>query len=250
MGNHFSLQDKNIVISGGTSGIGEMCCQLISDYGGVPIVIGRSSQKLDLLQKRISPMITVYVDLQNFDALEDTLSEKIKGLKIHGFIHSAGIELTRPFRNLAPEEVADAFKINFLSGMVVAKMLSRKIYLSEAGSSFIFISSVMSVAGEPGKTGYAATKGAVTAFAKSLALELATKSIRVNSISPGAIETPMSKPIFDSIGPEKVSQIVASHPLGLGKPEDVGLACVYLLSDAARWITGTNLIIDGGFTAS
>ena len=85
---------------------------------------------------------------------------------------------------------------------------------------------------------------------KSLALELAGRKIRVNSISPGSVETPMSKQIFESIDQEKVNEIVMRHPLGLGKPEDVALACIYLLSDAAKWITGINLVVDGGYTAS
>ena len=92
------------------------------------------------------------------------------------------------------------------------------------------------------------TKGALISATKSLALELASKKIRINSISPGVVKTTMSENAIYSRNEQALKMIKEKHPLGLGSPEDVANACVFLLSDAAKWITGTNLIVDGGYT--
>jgi len=117
------------------------------------------------------------------------------------------------------------------------------------GGSIIFISSVMGVVGENGKTMYSMTKGALISAVKSLSIELATRKIRINAISPGVVETPMSKNAIYSRNEESLDKIKSLHPLGLGQPEDVANACVFLLSDASKWITGTNMLVDGGYLA-
>ena len=107
----------------------------------------------------------------------------------------------------------------------------------------------MGSVGEVGKTLYSMTKGALLSASRSLALELAPKKIRVNCISPGVVDTPMSQSAVYSQSEESLNRIRSLHPLGLGRVEDVAHACVFLLSDEARWITGTNLFVDGGYTA-
>jgi NAD(P)-dependent dehydrogenase (short-subunit alcohol dehydrogenase family) len=107
----------------------------------------------------------------------------------------------------------------------------------------------MGQVGQRGKTIYSITKGALDAGIRSLALELADKRIRVNGVAPGVVETPMSKQATYSESDEALARIIAMHPLGLGQTTDVANACIYLLSDAARWVTGTTLTIDGGYTA-
>ena len=107
----------------------------------------------------------------------------------------------------------------------------------------------MGVVGENGKALYSMTKGALVATTRTLAIELAGKKIRVNSISPAVVETPMSKNAIYSRNEESLNKIKKLHPLGLGQPEDIANAAVFLLSDASRWITGTNLVVDGGYLA-
>ena len=96
---------------------------------------------------------------------------------------------------------------------------------------------------------YSLTKGALISAAKSMALEFASKKIRFNAISPGVVVTPMSQNAVYSQDEESLNKITALHPLGLGMPDDIANACVYLLSDASRWVTGSNLVVDGGYTA-
>jgi NAD(P)-dependent dehydrogenase (short-subunit alcohol dehydrogenase family) len=107
----------------------------------------------------------------------------------------------------------------------------------------------MGMRGEPGKVGYSSCKAALLGGARSMALELAPKKIRVNCVLPGVVETAMVAKLFRSIPQQARERIIDKHPLGLGQPGDVAHLCMFLLSDAARWITGTGIAIDGGYSA-
>jgi len=107
----------------------------------------------------------------------------------------------------------------------------------------------MGMVGEAGKTIYSLTKGAMIAGAKSMAIELAPKKLRVNTLSPGVVVTPMTDGAVYSQQEETKEKIISLHPLGLGNTDDIAFACIYLLSDASRWVTGANIPIDGGYTA-
>ena len=113
----------------------------------------------------------------------------------------------------------------------------------------VFISSITSVVGRKAVSAYAASKGALVSACKSIALELSSKGININCISPGTILTPMMQKVLNGLPEEVKKQRISEFPLGIGEMKDVAYGCIYLLSDAARWITGINLIIDGGYTA-
>ena len=157
--------------------------------------------------------------------------------------------MTLPLRSMNPSYYENIFRINVISGFELARIISKKKYLDERGASFIFISSVMGMLGQAGKVGYCLSKGALLPGAKAMALEIARKNIRVNCILPGVVETEMTNKMFDSLPEESKKSIINMHPLGLGKANDIAYACAYLLSDATRWITGSNLVIDGGYSA-
>jgi NAD(P)-dependent dehydrogenase (short-subunit alcohol dehydrogenase family) len=107
----------------------------------------------------------------------------------------------------------------------------------------------MGILGQPGRIGYCSSKGALVSGVKAMSLELAKKNIRVNCILPGVVETEMSNEMFQRLSEESKKEIIDMHPLGLGMPEDIANASAFLLSDAAKWMTGSNLIIDGGYSA-
>ncbi len=251
MTDSFSLKGKTILITGASSGIGRACALECSKAGAFILAFGRDE---DRLAESISSLEgegkAFSVELTNTDEVDEVMKElENNGVKIDGVIHSAGISTTLPLRMITPDKIQPLFDVNVSSAIYLSKWVTRKKMVPENGSSIVFLSSVMGSVGEAGKTIYSITKGAVLAASRSMAVELASKSIRVNCISPGVVESPMSENAVYSRNESARKKIADLHPLGLGKPEDVANAAIYLLSDASGWVTGTNLFVDGGYTA-
>ncbi|MBN1414278.1 MAG: SDR family oxidoreductase [Bacteroidales bacterium] len=251
--NPFSLQNKLILITGASSGIGRQCAVACSGMGATLVLFGRNSERLnETLNLTGNPgnHMVVSVDLMEYDTVKDAVKNIViqKG-RVDGLINCAGISTTLPLNAVSPDKMEHFFRTNVIGGINLTNQVVRISNFSEIGGSVVFISSVMGVAGENGKSLYSMTKGALIAAVRSMAIELAKRNIRVNAISPGVVETPMSKNAIYSRDEESLNRITSLHPLGLGQPEDVANAAVYLLSDASKWITGTNLIVDGGYLA-
>lgn len=248
----FSLSNKTILITGASSGIGRSCAVQCSKMGASLLLMGRNVDELNRTVSELQPGTKVEIIVADFSKMVDlelVIAEKILTIgKIAGFIHCAGVEKTLPLKKQTSEVFQSIFDINVLAGFELAKIISLKKYKAEK-ASFVFIASVAGMVGESGKTIYSASKGAVISGARSMSMELARSDIRVNSISPAMVKTPILEKMFDGIGEEATQNIIKKHPLGIGEPEDVANACVFLLSDAAKWITGTNLVVDGGYTA-
>ena len=248
----FSLSNKTILITGASSGIGRSCAVQCSKMGASLLLMGRNVDELNRTVSELQPGTKVEMIVADFSKMIDLellIAEKIVTIgKIAGFIHCAGVEKTLPLKKQTSEVFQSIFDINVFAGFELAKIISLKKYKAEK-ASFVFIASVAGMVGESGKTIYSASKGAVISGARSMSMELARSDIRVNSISPAMVKTPILEKMFDGIGEEATQNIIKKHPLGIGEPEDVANACVFLLSDAAKWITGTNLVIDGGYTA-
>ena len=248
----FSLSNKTILITGASSGIGRSCAVQCSKMGASLLLMGRNVDELNRTVSELQPGTKVEMIVADFSKMVDlelVMAEKILTIgKIAGFIHCAGVEKTLPLKKQSSEVFQSIFDINVFAGFELAKIISLKKYKAEK-ASFVFIASVAGMVGESGKTIYSASKGAVISGARSMSMELARSDIRVNSISPAMVKTPILEKMFDGIGEEATQNIIKKHPLGIGEPEDVANACVFLLSDAAKWITGTNLVIDGGYTA-
>ena len=248
----FSLSNKTILITGASSGIGRSCAVQCSKMGASLLLMGRNVDELNRTVSELQPGTKVEMIVADFSKMVDlelVIAEKIVTIgKIAGFIHCAGVEKTLPLKKQSSEVFQSIFDINVFAGFELAKIISLKKYKAEK-ASFVFIASVAGMVGESGKTIYSASKGAVISGARSMSMELARSDIRVNSISPAMVKTPILEKMFDGIGEEATQNIIKKHPLGIGEPEDVANACVFLLSDAAKWITGTNLVVDGGYTA-
>ena len=167
--------------------------------------------------------------------------------KLDGFIHAAGIEVTNPVKLSKPDDFESLYKVNCLSAFEIVKNLCG-IKTFNKGGSIVLISSISGVIARKGLCAYAASKGALMSAARVMALEMASREVRVNTISPGTILTPMMQKALDTMNEDDRKKRIDGFPLGLGKTSDISNACIYLLSDASRWVTGQNLIVDGGYT--
>ncbi len=248
----FNLKDKVVLITGASSGIGRQCAISCSKMGARLILIGLEPDKLQdtLNQLEGTGHIFYAQDITEYEKLEPIIKESVeKTGPINGFIHSAGIEMSRPLKILKAENYEKVIAVNAIASFEIVRILSKIKYLSDGGASYILISSVMGALGDIGNVAYCSSKGALLSAGKAMALELAAKKIRINCILPGVIETEMSKQLFLTISEESRNSILKMHPLGLGKPTDIANACIFLLSDASRWITGINFFVDGGYSA-
>jgi NAD(P)-dependent dehydrogenase (short-subunit alcohol dehydrogenase family) len=251
--NPFSLLGKNIIITGASSGIGRQCAITCSMMGANVTLFGRDQSRLEETLKQMEEPVrhlSCAIDLTEYDKIEEATREIVKKTgRINGLINCAGISSTLPLNAISPQKMEQFFQTNVICAINLTRQVVKSPNFSESGGSIIFIASVMGVVGENGKTLYSMTKGALVSAVKSISVELAPRKIRVNAVSPGVVETPMSENAIYSRNEESLNKIRAMHPLGLGQPADVANACVVLLSDASRWITGTNMIVDGGYLA-
>jgi len=248
----FSLENKSIVITGASSGIGKVTAIECSKAGATLLLLARNEERLEQTFRSLSPgnHRSFPVDLTRYDLLEAIINDFVNSSgKIDGLVHAAGAEMTVPFQMIRPEHYEKLFSVNVVSGFELARICAKKKYSDhEKGGAFVFISSIRAFFGQEGAIAYSASKGSLSAGIKSMALELAPKKIRVNAILPSIVKTEMTDSLFASV-PEEVHQKMAdAHPLGFGLPEDVAYAAVYLLSDAGRWMTGNNLVLDGGYS--
>ncbi len=250
--NPFSLEGKNILVTGASSGIGRQCAISCSQMGARVILIARNEERLNetLAMLEGNNHSVVVLDLTNYKQVEVAVKEIVLKIgRLNGVLHCAGISTTLPVKLLDVETMDKFSHANVFSAINLTKEVCKVSHFSKDGGSIVFFSSIMGVVGESGKTLYSMTKGALLSATRSLACELARKKIRVNSISPGVVVTPINKNLPHIADAEKRNILEEKHLFGFGKPEDVANPCLFLLSDASRWITGQNIIVDGGYTA-
>lgn len=249
--NPFSLEGKNVIVTGASSGIGQQVAISCSQMGARIVLIARSKERL---HETVSKMegknhLSIIYDLTDLDNQKALVSEIVAKMgPIDGLVNCAGISTVMPLKLMTPEKVELFFKTNVYATIELTRQVLNIKNINKAGASIIFFASVMGVVGENAKSIYSLTKGALISGARSLAIEYAKKKVRVNVISPGVVVTPINASQPYIADPDKRAIIEAKHPLGLGETDDIANACAYLLSDASRWITGQNIIIDGGYT--
>jgi len=241
--NPFSLENKKILVTGASSGLGIGIDA--SKMGANVILTARNEERLrkTFSQLEGTDNSLFVADLCNTNDI-DQLVEKLPVLD--GIVLCAGIIKTLPVKSITDDAISEIFKTNIISSIELLKRCLKAKKIAH-NSSIVFISSVSTFNVKIGNSLYSATKGAVNSFAKAMALETAKQGIRVNCIQPGFIPSK----ILDKSGIES-EQILKfygeRHPLGFGTPDDIAFACIYLLSDAARWVTGSIFTIDGGYT--
>lgn len=243
-----SLKDKNILITGASSGIGKATSILFSELGANVIITARNEEKLDETFKALIPStnhLNINADLTQVDDIKSL----VKLLPtIDGIVHCCGKVMPVPVKFIKESQLQDVFSVNYFSAVnLISELLMQKKVNNN--SSIAFISSVSTLHAYFGGAPYISSKAALEGYAKTLALELAPKKIRVNVLQPALVRTA----IFDStinaaIDTEKMNELVNSYPLGIGEPIDVANALAFFMSDASKWVTGSSLKMDGGLT--
>ena len=241
--NPFSLEGKNILVTGAASGIGRATAIECAKMGAKVIVTDRTEERLNetLNQLEGNGHQMIIADL-NIPEDINALVEECPAL--NGLVNNAGIVKGKPVGHLKLEDLQDVYQINVFGAASLTKGLLRKKKLAK-GSSIVFTSSISTYLSAAGLSVYASSKAAINAYMRTCALELGTKGIRCNSVLPGTVETPFIDGVFFSEDDKK--QDLKLYPLErYGKPTDIAYGIVYLLSDASAWVTGTELVIDGG----
>ena len=222
-----------------------------SAQGARLALVGRDSATLEATLEGLhgdGHVVVEYdlADLEGIPALVRGVADGWDGLDT--IVHAAGVHSSRPLATSDPAHVAEVMAANVSTAIMLAKGFRHKL-VRRTSASMVLVSSVVATVGQSGISAYAASKGAVSALARSLAIELARDGIRVNAVEPGIVLTAMTEKLRASVGAEAWATIEHAHPLGLGTPEDVAKAILFLASDAASWVTGTSLVVDGGYTA-
>jgi len=242
----FSLADKRILVTGASSGIGRQTAISCAAMGAELVISGRDPERLEqtLGQLQGTGHLQCLADLQNET---DRIRLADTAARIDGVVHCAGISAIVPFRMVSEQHIDHVFGINFRGPIMLTQRLISRRHVT-AGGSVVFISSSAAHIGPIATSMYAAREAALIPAARALALEVAARQqIRVNCISPGYTRTPMLDGLNTS-GPS-IEENYALAPLGLGEPEDVANAAIFLLSDASRWVTRTTIQVDGGLTS-
>jgi NAD(P)-dependent dehydrogenase (short-subunit alcohol dehydrogenase family) len=246
MYNPFSLVNKTVLITGASSGIGRAIAIECSKMGALVVISGRDEFRL----KETHSMLVgdqpdfVIADLSTEHGMS-CLCNSISNLD--GLVNCAGVTRFLPFPFATRKDFNELMAINFFAPCELSRLLVKQKKMIK-GSSIVFISSVSGVyCSAPASSIYSATKGAINGLVKGMAIDLAAKAIRVNSVNPGMVETELFKET--SIMLEQLEVDKQKYPLKrYGKPEEVAYAVIYLLSDASAWVTGSNVLIDGGYT--
>lgn len=240
----FHLNGKIILITGATSGIGSQAAIRISEMGGNVVLSGRDEQKLKAIAAKCCEghAKIVVADISTQEG-RDQLASGIS--QIDGLVNCVGTVHPFPVRFLDQQKMDQTLNVNFEAPVLMTSALLKAKKINPE-SSLVYLSSISSFRPQRGAAMYGASKAAIESFVKVLAQELHVQKIRVNSIAPAMVKTPMYDRAEEMVSKEEMDSHVSKYLLGVGYPDDVANAIIFLLSPASRWITGINLILDGG----
>lgn len=249
-----TLQGKTLVITGASSGIGRATSVFLSRLGARCVLLARNKKRLNetLSQMEGENHCLYSIDLSDPERISQLFETSLEPYSpFSGLIHCAGISRTLPLRNTSLKDLDEQMEIHLGSFFELVKAITKRQNCSSEGASIVAVSSITALSGVPGLSAYSASKGALISAIRALAVEFAPRRIRFNCICPGWIKTPMVKKFINSSpdGEKRFSDIGKKHPLGLGQPDDIAGAAAFLMGECSKWITGSILVVDGGYSA-
>jgi NAD(P)-dependent dehydrogenase (short-subunit alcohol dehydrogenase family) len=243
----FDLNGKTVLITGGGSGLGFAIAKATTQAGANVIIIGRREDALIKTCSELGDKAAYRVfDLSRMEAIPFLVDEIETTLgPVDVLVNNAGINLKKDLLEVTDKEFETVVQVNLTAVFALTREVARKMAPRKKGN-IIMISSMAAKYGIPKVVAYTAAKSAIEGMTRSMAVDLSPRGIRVNCIAPGFIKTPMSDTALNN-DPERKNKVLSRTPMGhLGQPEDVGFAAVYLASDAAKYVTGAILPVDGG----
>jgi NAD(P)-dependent dehydrogenase (short-subunit alcohol dehydrogenase family) len=250
--NPFTLTGKRVLVTGASSGLGQAIALACAKMGAELLVTGRDQARLAQTLEQLQvisalPHQAVVADLTQASEREALVNAV--GAEIHGLVHSAGISRLCPVRMMSEAHLREVQSINVDAPLLLTQALLKRNLVGVQGS-ILFIASIAAHIGVAGVGAYSGTKAALIAISRCLAMEVVKRRIRVNCLCPALVETPLLDATMQAIGADSTEKQRSYYPLGFGKPEDVANAALFMLSDGSRWITGVDLVMDGGLTIS
>src|ERR1039458_3448625 len=246
-----SLTRSTILVTGASSGIGRETAILLSSLNARVVLVGRNRERLG---QTLSGLSGEGHRIAEFDlGRTEEIPQWFRSLAsdmgpINGLVHAAGKQLTMPVRFVTSQATDELLRTNLSSAIMLVRAFCQK-NCHTATSSVVFISSVVGLVGRSGTAVYSASKAALIGLSKSLAVELAPERIRVNCIAPAFVQTKLLDEVRETLTPEQFMALEELHPLGFGTARDIANAVAFLLAGTARWITGSTLVVDGGYSA-
>jgi len=251
--NLVDLTGRHVLVTGASSGIGRQCAIVCAGLGATVSLFGRDEKRLEatrLVMDEPDRHRCYSVDLTDGDRTQQAVEAAMQHAgRFGGFIHSAGVQHSKPLNAITRADLNDLFAVNVIAAFDLLRLVCSKKRRAE-GLACVLLASVRAHAGEAGIVTYSASKGALVAGARSAAAELARYGVRVNTVSPGYVASEMASEFSAELPAEALERLRQAHPLGLGSPQDVAGLCAFLLSDAARWVTGADYLIDGGYLSA
>ncbi len=240
----FSLEGKTVFITGGSSGIGEASAHECANAGARVIISGRNRERLDdvLASLKGEGHSALVADI-TCDADIERIIKELPALD--GFAHCAGMTMNALLKFSNWQDIEAVLDTNLLCTIKLSQALIKQRKINKGGS-MVYISSVLASVAFPGLSAYCASKAGMQGFVRVLAVEMAARQVRANTISPGSVQTPMTQAASEGRSEESIKADLAKYPLGYGVPQDIACAVRYFLADASRWVTGTDFVIDGG----